>query len=135
MRRRKREAKKSDKAPEPGHCEPQESSHLKREAETESGLIGVYWVVPIVGSPLVDDYGGDGERHQLLERHAVVGVDVEQRWGDGREPEPLFHHVDGDEEDGRNILLGTTLLAQRLECPKLVEGMKSNAMHVFGKRI
>jgi len=72
--------------------------------------------------------GGDGERHQLLERHAVVGVDVEQRWGDGREPEPLLHHVDGDEEDGRNILLGTALLAQRLKCPKLVEGMKRDAI-------
>ena len=23
---------------------------------------------------------GDGERHQLIERHAVVGIDIEQRW-------------------------------------------------------
>jgi hypothetical protein len=50
---------------------------------------------------------------------------VEQSRGDGREPEALLHHVDGDEEDGRDILLRTTLLAQRLKCPKLIEGMKS----------
>ena len=79
--------------------------------------------------------GGDGERHQLLERHAVVGIDVEQSRGDGREPEPLLHHVDGDEEDGRDIFLGTTLLAQGLKCPKLIEGMKRDAMHVFGERV
>src|SRR6267143_6363518 len=73
--------------------------------------------------------------HQLLERHAVVGVDVKQSLRDGREPEPLLHHIDGDEEDGRDIFLGTTLLAQRLKCPKLVEGMKCDTMHVFGERV
>jgi len=79
--------------------------------------------------------GSDGEGHQLLERHAVVGIDVEQLRGDGREPEPLFHHIDREEEDSCDVFLRTTLFAQRLECTKLVEGMKRDSMHVFCKGI
>jgi hypothetical protein len=68
--------------------------------------------------------GRDGERHQLLERHAVVGIDVEQLWGNRRKPKALLHDTDGYEEDGRDLLLGFPLLAQGLECTKLVEGME-----------
>jgi hypothetical protein len=39
----------------------------------------------------------------------LFGIDVEQSRGDGREPEPLLHHVDRDEEDGRDILLAGLL--------------------------
>jgi hypothetical protein len=55
--------------------------------------------------------GGDREGHQLLERHAVVGIDVEQLRGDRRKPEPLLHHVHRHEEDGRDLLLGFPLFA------------------------
>lgn len=77
----------------------------------------------------------DGERHQLLERHAVVGIHVEEFWGNRRKPEPLLHDTDGYEEDGRDFLLGFPLLPQGLECSKLVERMKRDTMHVFGKRV
>ena len=45
----------SDKAPEPWYCEPGQRDRLKREAETECGLVGVNWIVPILGHPLIDD--------------------------------------------------------------------------------
>ena len=66
----------------------------------------------------------DGERHQLLERHAIVGIDVEQFWRNGRKPKALLHDTDGYEEDGRDLLLGFALFAQGLERAELVERMK-----------
>lgn len=53
--RRECEAKISDNTSEPRHCEPHQSSHLKRDAETEGGLIRVYRIAPILGRPLVND--------------------------------------------------------------------------------
>src|SRR5205823_2139376 len=79
--------------------------------------------------------GGNGERHQLLERHAVIGIDVEQLWGYRRKPKTLLHDANGYEEDGCDVLLGFPLLAQGLERTKLVEGMKRDAMHVLSQRI
>src|SRR5579871_6790967 len=79
--------------------------------------------------------GRYGERHQLLERHAIRGINVKQLRRDGRKPKPLLHHIDRDEEDGRDLLLGTTLLAQRLECAELVERMKCDPMHILGERV
>src|ERR1700736_2192313 len=134
-RPREQEAEVFAERPKPGDCKPHQRGPLKRKAKTECGLIGRDRIMSVVRRPLLDHDGSDGERHQLFERHTVVGIDVEQIRGDSREPEPLLHHVDGDEEDGRDILLRTTLLAQRLKCPKLVERMKRDAMHIFGKRV
>jgi hypothetical protein len=39
----------------------------------------------------------DRERHELVERHTVVGIDVEQLWRDGSELEPLLHDLDAHE--------------------------------------
>lgn len=36
---------------------------------------------------------GDGEGHQLLERHALVGIDLEQRGRNRGESQALVHHV------------------------------------------
>lgn len=41
---------------------------------------------------------------------------------DYREPELLFDHVDGNEENSRDVLLGTALFAQRLGYTKLARG-------------
>ena len=41
---------------------------------------------------------GDRERHQLLERHAIFGVDVEQFLRDGGEFEPLLDDGRADKE-------------------------------------
>src|SRR6266478_10155189 len=40
------------------------------------------------------------ERHQLFQRHAVAGVDIEEFWGDCRELQPLFHNSRTYEEPG-----------------------------------
>jgi hypothetical protein len=67
----------------------------------------------------------DRERHQLLKRHAVVSVHVKQFWRNCHKPKALLHDADGDEEDGRDLLLGFALLTQGLECTKLVERMQA----------
>jgi hypothetical protein len=67
----------------------------------------------------------------LLQRHAIVGIDLEQLRGDSGEPQPLLYYLRGDEEDGRDILLGLPLLAQGLEGTELVEGMKSATRCTF----
>ena len=78
---------------------------------------------------------GDGEGHELVERHAVLGIDVEQRRRHRSEPQALFHDRDRDEEGGRDLLLGLTLLAQRQEGPELVERVERRALDVLGERI
>ena len=54
---------------------------------------------------------GDGEGHELVERHAVLGIDVEQRRRDRRQLQALLHHVDRDEERGSDLFFGLPLLA------------------------
>jgi hypothetical protein len=45
----------------------------------------------------------EGERHERLERHAVLGIDVEQLLGDAGEPPPLLDHGHVQEEPCRAI--------------------------------
>ena len=79
--------------------------------------------------------GRHRERHELVERHAVFGIDVEQLLRDGGEPQPLLHHVHADEEGGGDLLLGLALLAQGLEGAELVERMQRRALDVLGQRV
>ncbi|MDU1669599.1 MAG: hypothetical protein E6833_25760 [Bradyrhizobium sp.] len=65
----------------------------------------------------------DRKRHQLIESHAIFGIDVEQPWRDGGEPEPLLDHRHADEESGCNLLLGPTLLDEIAEGAELIEGL------------
>ena len=67
---------------------------------------------------------GDGERHELLQRHAVLGIDVEELFGDGGKPQPLLHDGRADEEAGGDLLLAEALVAQGLEGAELVERMQ-----------
>jgi hypothetical protein len=77
----------------------------------------------------------DGEGHQLLQGHAVLGVDLEQLLRHGRQPQPLAHDIDGDEEGGGDLLLGLALLAQGEEGAELVEGMQWSPLHVLGQAV
>ena len=79
--------------------------------------------------------GGDGEGHQLLERHAVLGVNVEQRRRDRRQSQALLHDVHADEERRGDVLLGASLLAQGLEGAELVEGVERRALDVLGQGV
>ena len=78
---------------------------------------------------------GDRERHQLLQRHAVLGIDVEELVGHRRELQPLLDDGRVHEEPGRDLLLAQPLLAQGLEGAKLVERMQGDALDVLGQRI
>src|SRR5208282_3190309 len=67
---------------------------------------------------------GDRERHELLQRHTVLGIDVEEHRRDGGEAQPLLHHGRRHEEAGGDLLLAQALVAQGLEGAELVEGMQ-----------
>ena len=45
--------------------------------------------------------GGDGERHELLQRHAVLGIDVVQLRRHGRQAQALLDDRRRDEEAAR----------------------------------
>ena len=75
------------------------------------------------------------ERHELVEGHAVLGVDVEQLWRDGGELKPLLDDLDADEEDRRNLLLSHAFLAQIAEGAELIERMERRALDILGERI
>ncbi|TDX21409.1 ABC transporter family protein [Rhodovulum visakhapatnamense] len=79
--------------------------------------------------------GGDGEGHELIEGHLVLGIGIEQSLRDGDELEPLLDDGGRDEEARGDLLLGETLIAQRPESPELVEGVKRRAMGILGERV
>ena len=62
------------------------------------GFLGVGLAKPLEYLLLALVVAVDGERHELVERHAVLGIDVEQLRRDGGEPQTLLHHGGGDEE-------------------------------------
>ena len=76
----------------------------------------------------------DGERHQLLERHGVLAVDLEERGRDGCQTQALFDDLDVDEEGRGDRLLGHAGLAQGLEGAELIERMQGRALDVLGQR-
>ena len=77
----------------------------------------------------------DGERHQLVERHAVLGVDVEQLGRDGSKAEALLDDGNRDELVCRDLLLGLALGAQCEECPELIERMERSPLDIFGEAV
>ena len=79
--------------------------------------------------------GRHREGHELVERHAVFGIDVEQLLRHGCETQPLLHHVHADEEGGGDVLFGLTLIAQGLEGAELIERMQRRAVDVLGQRV
>ena len=98
---------------------------------------------PLQGLPhllLAGVVGIDGEGHQLLQGHAVLGVDLEQLLRHGRQPQALAHDIDRHEEGCGDLLLGLALLAQRQEGAELVERMQrlghaSTVLHGVFRRI
>ena len=78
--------------------------------------------------------GADGEGHELLQVHAVVGIDRQQRGRDGDEAQALLHDIDVDEEGGGDGFLGHALVAHGLEGAKLVEWMQRRALDVLDQR-
>ena len=79
--------------------------------------------------------GVDSERHQLVERDAVVGIDLEHRRADRRQTQPLLHDRHGHEEGGRDLLLAHGLLAHGLEGAELVQRVQRRALDVLGETV
>lgn len=77
---------------------------------------------------------GDGEGHELVERHAVLGIDVEQGGRCGREAQALLDHLDRDEERCGDLLLGLALHPHILEGAELVQRMKRRAIDILDQR-
>ena len=75
------------------------------------------------------------EGHELVERDAVLGIDVEQRRGDRGEPQALTDHGRGDIEAGGDILLAHAAPDQRLESLELIERMERLAVNILGEAV
>ncbi|GAS12850.1 hypothetical protein NGUA26_04451 [Salmonella enterica] len=68
----------------------------------------------------------DRKGHELVETHAVIGIDVEQGWGNGGEPQPLLDDLDAHKEGSGDLLLAHALLthvAERAELIKRVQAL------------
>ncbi|MBB3646713.1 hypothetical protein FHX14_002910 [Rhizobium sp. BK619] len=78
---------------------------------------------------------GDRERHDLLELHFVLGIEIEKPGRDGRKPQALPHRGDRDEEPRGDLFLIESLFPQRLEGAELIKRMQADALDVFGERI
>jgi hypothetical protein len=73
------------------------------------------------------------ERHELFQRHAILGVDVEECFGNRGKLQPLLDDGRVHEEPGRDLLLAQPLPAQGLEGAKLVERVQGNPLDVLGQ--
>jgi hypothetical protein len=79
--------------------------------------------------------GVQRESHQLLQRHAILGIDLKQGRGHGSEFQALLDDLWRDVEGSRDRLLALTLFAQGCERTELIERMQGNALHVFRQRV
>ena len=64
--------------------------------------------------------GCDGERHELLEGHAVFGINLVQLWRHGCQPQSLLHDGRRHEVPGRDLLLGQAGAEQGLKGSELI---------------
>ena len=78
---------------------------------------------------------GDGERHQLLQRHAVLGIDVEELGTDSGEPQALANDDGGDEEARGDLLDPLALLDEALEGVELVERVQVDPLDILGEAV
>ena len=79
--------------------------------------------------------GIDREGHELIERYLLVGIGFQQRFRDRGELEALLDDADRDEEGGRDLFLGLTFLAHRLEGAELIERMERRPLDVLRKAV
>ena len=75
------------------------------------------------------------EGHELFERHAILGIDIEQGRGHGRKFQPLLHDLGRHEEGRRDRLLALTLITQSNKGAELVERVQGNALYVLSQGV
>ena len=108
---------------------------LRQHATEGVGLLVSGVLHRVTDLHLMPVVGVHRERHQLLERHAILGIDIEQGRGHGRELQALLDDLRRDEEGSRNLFLALTLFTQGLESAELVERMQGGALHVLRQRV
>src|SRR3546814_17289090 len=78
---------------------------------------------------------GDRKGRELVEAHAVLGIDFVKRRRDRGQSQALLYDLDADPEGDGDLVLVETLRPQRLERPELVERMERGALLVLLKRV
>ena len=75
------------------------------------------------------------EGHELFQRHAILGIDLEQGRGHRGEFQPLLHDLRCHEEGCRDRLLTLALLLQCNKGAELIEWMQGDALHVLSQGV
>ena len=78
---------------------------------------------------------GDAESRQLLERHFLGDVKIEQLLARRREFQALAHHLCANEKSRGDVVDAQSLLVQVLEGPKLIKRVQRLAHRVLGERV
>ena len=76
----------------------------------------------------------DRKGHQLLERHAILGIDVQKRGRNRREAQALLDDLRVHEEGRGDRIFGHALVAHGLEGAELIERMQRCTLDVLGER-
>ena len=77
---------------------------------------------------------GDGEGHELLQGHAIVGIDVVQLRRHRRQTQALLDDRRRHEMPRGDVLFAHAAIAQDLERAELIERMQADAFVVLGER-
>ena len=77
----------------------------------------------------------DRKSHELIERHLIGGINLQQVGRDGSQLQPLFHNLWRDEKPRGDILFAEALIFQGLERAELVERMERLPLDVLGQRV
>ena len=115
---------------------PKEKNDRKKlEAANLIGLVisGSADVLPDLLLP--DVVGRNREGHELLEGHAVFGINIVQLWRNGRQPQSLLHGGRRHKMPGRDIFLGHADGTQGLEGSELIERMKPYPLVILCERV
>ena len=77
----------------------------------------------------------DREGHQLLQRHLVLGIKLEQGTGHSGEFQALFDYLRRDEERGRDLFIALTLLPKRHEGAELINRVQGCTLQILSERV
>src|SRR3546814_16152770 len=95
------------------------------------GLLAVGSSEPFPDLLLTRMVAGDRKGRELVEAHAVLGIDFAKRRRDRGQSQALLYDLDADPEGDGDLVLVETLRPQRLERPELVERMGRGARLVL----
>src|SRR6516165_2392367 len=77
----------------------------------------------------------DGKGHELLEGHAIFGIDLVQLPRHRRQPQPLLDDRRRHEMSSRNVFVAQPRITQSLESSELVQRMQPYGFVILRKRV